>query len=97
MRQKLDYVKTQRDETYWGMEEQRLEEDGQVICSLYGADDMVLEYVELLRGQLDLEKFRSGNYIIAGPGIVLDDPQASADFWRPRPGSSPGIRCSGHS
>ena len=49
MRQKLDYVKTQRDETYWGMEEQRLEEDGQVICSLYGADDMVLEYVERLR------------------------------------------------
>lgn len=79
VRQKLDYVKTQRDETYWGMEEQRLEEDGQVICSLYGADDMVLENVELLRGQLDLEKFRSGNYIIAGPGIVLDDPQASAD------------------
>ncbi|MGN1413138.1 MAG: ABC transporter permease [Anaerovoracaceae bacterium] len=79
VRQKLDYVKTQRDETYWSMEAQRLEEDGQVICSLYGADDMVLEYVELLRGQLDLEKFRSGNYIIAGPGIVLDDPQASAD------------------
>ena len=79
MRQKLEYVKTQRDETYWGMEAQRLEEDGQVICSLYGADDMVLEYVKLLRGQLDLEKFRSGNYIIAGPGIVLDDPQASAD------------------
>lgn len=79
VRQKLDYVKTQRDETYWSMEAQRLEEGGQVICSLYGADDMVLEYVELLRGQLDLEKFRSGNYIIAGPGIVLDDPQASAD------------------
>ena len=79
VRQKLEYVKTQRDETYWGMEAQRLEEDGQVICSLYGADDMVLEYVKLLRGQLDLEKFRSGNYIIAGPGIVLDDPRASAD------------------
>lgn len=33
VRQKLDYVKTQRDETYWGMEEQRLEEDGQVFLS----------------------------------------------------------------
>lgn len=44
---------------------QMLAEESSMYSHLYGVDEFVAEKMELLYGQLDMEKFKSGNYVIA--------------------------------
>ena len=46
-------------------------EDQNPFASVYGLDDLPLERLEVIEGELDLEKLRTGKYILAG--ISLDD------------------------
>lgn len=41
-------------------------EDGEYFVNLYGADDFVIENMELYEGNIDFEKLATGNYIIYG-------------------------------
>ena len=43
----------------------RLNEEGTIDAHLYGVDDFITEKLELADGDFDLEKFKSGNYVIA--------------------------------
>ncbi|MDE7248565.1 MAG: ABC transporter permease, partial [Lachnospiraceae bacterium] len=59
----------------------RIEYDGEVyegkdnlgnyICALYGAEDLPLERLWVLEGEIDMEKLKSGDYILEG--VDLDD------------------------
>lgn len=45
--------------------------DGNPIVSVYGIDDLPLSRLEVLEGEIDVEKLKSGNYILSG--VKLDD------------------------
>lgn len=44
---------------------------GNYICALYGAEDLPLERLWVLEGEIDMEKLKSGDYILEG--VDLDD------------------------
>lgn len=54
--------------------------EGHFICGVYGLDALPLGRLEVVEGELDLEKLATGNYIIEG--LLCDDQ------LQPRPGSS---------
>lgn len=47
----------------------RLNEEGLIDAHLYGADDFITEKLEIADGEFDLEKFKTGNYVIASSFI----------------------------
>lgn len=46
--------------------------DGIIPVSIYGLDDYFVEQMNIIKGQIDIEKFRTGNYIILD-GISASD------------------------
>ncbi len=57
-----------RDAEYFSV---KTEDPAQSDCAVYGLDDFPLSELEILEGELDPEKLRSGKYIIEG--VRLDD------------------------
>ena len=49
------------------------DEDGNYFCAVYGLEDFPLGNLEVLEGEIDYEKLRTGNYILEG--VDLDDHQ----------------------
>ncbi len=47
----------------------RLNEDGLIDAHLYGVDDFITGKLEIADGEFDLEKFKTGNYVIASSFI----------------------------
>lgn len=47
----------------------RLNEEGTIDAHLYGVDDFITSKLEIVDGELDLEKFKSGKYVIASSFI----------------------------
>lgn len=52
-------------ELFYGREFERAL-DGNYYLNLYGADDFIIEEMEIIEGNIDLEKLKSGKYIIYG-------------------------------
>lgn len=48
-----------------------LDDDGNVFPAVYGLEDLPLERLEVLEGEIDMEKLKSGKYILEG--VMLDD------------------------
>ena len=57
--------KTSSFELFYGREFERAL-DGNYYLNLYGADDFIFEEMEIIEGNIDLEKLKSGKYIIYG-------------------------------
>lgn len=58
------------------------DQNGNPFVSLYGADDFLLNGMEAVEGTIDLEKLKTGKYILlsvecADDGTVIDDPNIS--------------------
>ena len=47
------------------------DEEGNIFCEVYGTDDFTLGRLEVTEGELDIEKLKTGNYILEG--VMLDD------------------------
>lgn len=66
-----------RDTEYFSVENTKpnviedVDSDGNIFCAVYGLEDLPLERLQVLEGEIDLEKLKSGNYILEG--ITLDD------------------------
>lgn len=65
-----------RDTEYFSVEHETEEAgntayDGNQMCVVYGMEDLLLERLQVLEGELDMEKFKSGKYILEG--ILLHD------------------------
>lgn len=43
-----------------------VDQDGNIACAVYGLETLPLSHLEVVEGQLDLEKLATGNYIIEG-------------------------------
>lgn len=56
---------------YDGEVQEAKDDHGNYFCNLYGMEDLPLQRLEVLEGEIDLEKLRSGNYILEG--VDLDD------------------------
>ncbi len=48
--------------------------NGNVFCGLYGLEDLPLERLQVLEGEIDMEKLKTGRYILEG--VQLDDYQS---------------------
>lgn len=46
--------------------EYNIDEHGNPMCAVYGLEDLPLERLSVLEGELDIEKLKSGNYILEG-------------------------------
>ena len=69
-REKITLHTTQLPETssfelFYGHEFERAL-DGNYYLNLYGADDFVFKEMEIIEGNIDLEKLKSGKYIVYG-------------------------------
>ena len=51
----------------------RLNEDGLIDAHLYGVDDFITEKLEIADGEFDLEKFKTGEFVIASSFIDTGD------------------------
>lgn len=49
--------------------------NGNLICDVYGLDAFTLDRLEVIDGELDVEKLKSGHYILEG--VQLDDNEAA--------------------
>lgn len=56
---------------YDGEAEEMTDDHGNYFCALYGMEDLPLQRLQVLEGEIDLEKLKTGNYILEG--IDLDD------------------------
>lgn len=55
--------------TLWGFDNR--DEKGNILCEVYGTDDFTLGRLEVTEGELDIEKLKTGRYILEG--VELDD------------------------
>ncbi len=51
----------------------REDEFGNLFCAVYGLEDLPLERLDVLEGEIDMEKLKTGKYILEG--VQLDDHQ----------------------
>lgn len=56
---------------YDGEAEEMTDDHGNYFCALYGMEDLPLRRLWVLEGEIDLEKLKTGNYILEG--IDMDD------------------------
>ena len=62
-------VKPRKNETpAWG---DNLDNDGNYFCAVYGLEDFPLGNLQVLEGEIDYEKLKTGRYILEG--VYLDD------------------------
>lgn len=62
-------VKDKGNETQWLQENK--DNDGNFFCAVYGLDDFPLNNLQVLEGEIDYEKLKSGEYILEG--VYTDD------------------------
>ncbi|MBP3359354.1 MAG: ABC transporter permease [Clostridia bacterium] len=62
-------VKDKGNETQWLSESK--DNDGNFLCAVYGLDDFPLNNLQVLEGEIDYEKLKSGEYILEG--VYTDD------------------------
>ena len=56
----------------------RLEEENKYLTGISGIDDFILGKLKIYAGEIDPEKFRTGNYIIVGPSLNGDTDEDTA-------------------
>ena len=66
-----EYFSAEEPENYTPHTWVNRDEEGNIACEVYGVDDFTLGRLEVIEGELDVEKLKSGHYILEG--VQLDD------------------------
>ena len=65
-----------------------LNEERSARMQLYGVEEFPFSKLEVYRGEPGWEAFSTGKYILAGPSIIYDDPDKTADSAYYQPGET---------